>query len=94
MSAKRLKWAGNIVRIFEKKIKKMASTWKSWREKNTKWGRIQANYSTRGIRNGEGCRQISQQEEYEVGKDAAKFLNKKDAKWGIMPPNCSTRTVG
>jgi hypothetical protein len=43
-----------------KENSKMASTWKSWGEKDTKWGRIPANCSTGIIKSAEGCRQIAQ----------------------------------
>jgi hypothetical protein len=73
MRVNRLKWTGNIVRIFEKKIRKWL---------------LQGSLGGRRIRSGEGYRQIAQQEEYEVGKDTGKLLYKKNTKWGRMPPNC------
>jgi hypothetical protein len=61
MRVNRLKWAGNTVRIFENKIRKWL---------------LHGSLGGRRIRSGEKYRQIAQQEEYEVGKDAAKLLNK------------------
>jgi hypothetical protein len=63
MSVNGLNWAGNIVRIFEKKIRKWL---------------LHGSLGGRRIRSGEGYRKIAQQEEYEVGNDAAKLLNKKN----------------
>lgn len=47
MRVNRLKWAGNIVRIFEKKIRKWL---------------LHGSLGVRRIRSGEGYRQIAQQE--------------------------------
>lgn len=63
MRVNTLKWAGNIVRIFEKKVRK-------WLLHGSRGGRRK--------RSGEGYRQIAQQEEHEVQKDAPKLLNKKN----------------
>ena len=74
MRVNRLKWVGNIVRIFEKKIRK-------WLLHGSPGGRR--------MRIGKGYRQIAQHEEYELGKDVAKFINKKNCR--VTAKNMSDR---